>query len=325
MLDDPVMVNDWHVVARISEIRQGDVKAVRLLGRDLVLWRNADVVHAWLDKCSHRGAKLSLGRVRGDCLICPYHGWCYDGSGACTLIPSHPEETPGIGATAKVYRARVQYGFVWVCLGTPLRDIADFPEWHDAAFRKVAAGPYVFRAFGTRVLENFLDVGHYPFLHEGLAGVGALRMEDYKVEPTQEGPLARDISVPRVWKADCGASGPPVDVLYTYCVHRPLTASFRKVSAGECFAMLDTVTPVDECESLVWTMMALNYGTAEQDRALIDYQDRVTGQDVPIVESQRPRLLPLDPGAEISLPSDRLASAYREWLRSLGLKYGITA
>jgi phenylpropionate dioxygenase-like ring-hydroxylating dioxygenase large terminal subunit len=326
MLDDPVVVNDWHVVARASEIGPGGVKAARLLGREVVLWRNAAGIHAWLDLCRHRGARLSLGGVRGECLVCPYHGWCYDGSGACTLVPAHPKESLAIGARAEVFQARECYGLVWVCIGAPRQEVPDFPEWRDPAFRTVAAGPYLFRAVGTRVLENFLDVGHYPFVHEGFDGsAGDVRMRDYEVEWTEGGPVAREIRVPRVWKADTGASGPPVEVLYTYQVHRPLAASFRKVSGGECFAMLDAVTPVDECESLVWTLMALNYATADSDRSLVDYQDTVTGQDVPIVESQRPRLLPLDSGAEILVPSDKLAASYRKWLRGLGLKYGTTS
>ncbi len=50
MLDDPVLLNDWHVVARAAEIKPGDVVPVRLLGRHLVIWRNADGFHAWFDR-----------------------------------------------------------------------------------------------------------------------------------------------------------------------------------------------------------------------------------------------------------------------------------
>ncbi len=49
MLDDPVLLNDWHVVARAAEVAPGEVRGVRLLGRDLVLWRNGDGFHAWFD------------------------------------------------------------------------------------------------------------------------------------------------------------------------------------------------------------------------------------------------------------------------------------
>jgi vanillate O-demethylase monooxygenase subunit len=68
--------------------------------------------------------------------------------------------------------------------------------------------------------------------------------------------------------------------------------------------------------------MALNYSTGNSDQALLDYQDTVTAQDVPIVESQRPQLLSLHLDQEIHVPSDRLAVAYRQWLKKLGLKFG---
>ena len=58
------------------------------------------------------------------------------------------------------------------------------------------------------------------------------------------------------------------------------------------------------------------------DFALREFQDKVAGQDTPIVESQRPELLPLDLQTELHLKSDRTAIAYRQWLKKIGLKYG---
>ncbi len=71
MIDDPVLTNDWHVVARSSDTGKGEVRATRLLGRDLVLWRgnsnhtndDNDSLCAWQDLCVHPGARLSGGRV----------------------------------------------------------------------------------------------------------------------------------------------------------------------------------------------------------------------------------------------------------------------
>src|ERR1700761_1780115 len=76
MIDDPILVNEWHVVARSRDIGAEQVRPVRLLGRDIVLWRESErgatgfvaeakpaAPHAWLDLCLHRGAKLSGGRV----------------------------------------------------------------------------------------------------------------------------------------------------------------------------------------------------------------------------------------------------------------------
>jgi len=62
MIDDPILLHDWHVVARANELGD-EPKAVRLLDRELVLWRSDGGLHAWHDLCLHRGARLSGGRV----------------------------------------------------------------------------------------------------------------------------------------------------------------------------------------------------------------------------------------------------------------------
>lgn len=323
MLNDPVLLGDWHVVARASHVGPGDVRAARLLGRDLVLWRSGGRIHAWLDLCRHRGAKLSLGKVEDECLVCPYHGWRYASSGACTGIPAHPALAPAPRAKAEVYLAEEHYGLIWVCLAAPVRGVPTFPEWGDASYRKILAGPYSFRACAPRVMENFLDVGHYPFVHAGAFGTsGRYEIGDYVAEPSDAGPVARDIAVWRTWKSGPDGPGETVKVKYTYRVQRPLTGNYTKVYGPERFSMLDTVTPVDEGESLVWSVMALNYPAETTDREFLEYQDKVTGEDIPVVESQRPRTLPLSPDEELNVPSDRMSVAYRRWLAGLGMKFG---
>src|SRR5208282_4780819 len=94
MIDDPILGNDWHVVARMTEMKDGEVRPVRLLDEEIVLWRSNGGLHAWQDLCLHRGARLSGGRVKDECLICPYHGWNYDSSGRCVYIPAHPAQPP---------------------------------------------------------------------------------------------------------------------------------------------------------------------------------------------------------------------------------------
>jgi phenylpropionate dioxygenase-like ring-hydroxylating dioxygenase large terminal subunit len=322
MLNDPVLIHDWHVVGRASEFHAGVVKAARLLGVDLVLWHDGQEIHAWLDLCRHRGAKLSLGKVRDEQLVCAYHGWCYDGSGACTLVPAHPAQTAAFGAQARVFHVRVRYDLVWVCLGVPAREVPSFPEWDDAAFSKLLAGPYRFKAYATRVLEDFLDAGHYPFVHAGqMGGSRNFEMQGYNVTSSDSGPVSEEIHVRRIWREGPGGTG-EVGVSYSYRVLRPLTAQYTKSYGSERFSMLDTVTPVDEGESLVWSVMAFNYPTGKSDKELVDYQDTLAREDMLVVESQRPKLLPLDMGQEIAVPSDRLAVAYRQWLKTLGLKFG---
>ena len=73
-------------------------------------------------------------------------------------------------APVKPYRAVDRYGWVWVSLGNPQHDIPAFAEWDGPSFRKIFCGPYRFHAGAPRVLENFLDVAHFPFVHEGYLG-----------------------------------------------------------------------------------------------------------------------------------------------------------
>jgi phenylpropionate dioxygenase-like ring-hydroxylating dioxygenase large terminal subunit len=93
MPHDSVLSADWFPVASCEQLAHDKPLAARLLGEDLVLWRNAGHVMAWQDLCLHRGARLSMGQIDpGEgALACPYHGWRYGVSGACVYIPAHPE------------------------------------------------------------------------------------------------------------------------------------------------------------------------------------------------------------------------------------------
>ncbi|TMC08605.1 MAG: aromatic ring-hydroxylating dioxygenase subunit alpha [Chloroflexi bacterium] len=294
VLDDPVLVDDWHVVARSADVVEGRAAGVRLLDEDLVLWRAGGRVLAWRDLCVHRGARLSLGTVHDGTLACAYHGWTYDPDGRCVRFPAHPDQSPPATARATTYRAVERFGWVWVSLGDP------------------GAG-------APRVIENFLDVTHFPFVHQGLLGDPAHpEVGDYTAEIGPDGVTARDITV---WQPDPDGMGRGASVTYTYRVPRPLTAAFVKTSAGPQFAMYFTVAPAGERESVAWMYVAMDYGD-QTDEEVRRFQDEIIGQDIPVVESQRPELLPLDLQAELHLRSDRTAIAYRRWLARLGVRVG---
>src|SRR5687768_12746675 len=90
----PVLTRYWYVVARSVEV-QGEPVAVRLLARDVVLWRAPDGhVVAAPDRCPHREAPLSEGSLIDGCLRCPYHGWTFGDDGRCVLVPSANEGVP---------------------------------------------------------------------------------------------------------------------------------------------------------------------------------------------------------------------------------------
>jgi phenylpropionate dioxygenase-like ring-hydroxylating dioxygenase large terminal subunit len=317
MIDDPVLIEDWHPVARVEDLAGGGPVAARLLGEDLVLWRSSSGLFAWRDLCVHRGTRLSLGRVvDGSRLECPYHGWTYATDGRCVLMPAHPDQTPPARACVTTYRARAKYGVVWACLGSGQTAIPAFSLMDDLSHQVLMAGPYRVRASGPRVVENFLDVGHFPFVHEGVLGDRARpEIADYEATVDRDGVLASGV---KVYQPDPYATGEGSVVTYTYRVHRPLAASFIK-HGEHSFGMLLAVTPHDQVDSTAWMWMAMNY---EPTTEMVGFQDRIFAQDRPILESQRPELLPLDLQAELHLRSDRTAIAYRRWLRELGVRTG---
>ncbi len=319
MINDPVLINEWHVVCRSEDVPVGKPVGARLLDEDIVVWRVGGQVLAWQDLCIHRGTRLSLGRIEDDRLICPYHGWVYNEAGRCVKVPAHPDQKPPERARVQPYQAVERYGWVWVSLGSPKHDIPAFAEWDDPSFRKIFCGPYRFHAAAPRVLENFLDVAHFPFVHEGYLGApDHTEISDYEAVTDENGVTSDNI---RVWQPDPDGTGIGKHVAYTYRVMRPLLAYFVK-KTEQAFSIYFAVTPVSEFESAGYMWMNMNYGYDIPEEQLRTFQDTVSGQDIPIVESQRPERLPLDLQAELHLRSDRTAIAYRRWLRELGLTFG---
>ena len=321
MIDDPALVDDWHPVIATAELARRRVAAVRAPGRGF--WSSGEADGrplAWRDLCLHRGTRLSLGRVEGCTLRCPYHGWLYGADGQCVAIPAQPDVPPPRKARAKAYRAVERYGLVWVSLGEPAADVPPFPEWEDESFRKLLCGPYPVEASGPRIVENFLDVAHFPYVHENVLGVPERpEIADYEVTVGERGVEATGV---RVWQPDPYGTGRGDWVAYTYRAYRPLTAYLLKESTGPRFSILLTITPHEPARSTAWMWMAMNYGHDIPAADLVAWQDGIFAQDRPILESQRPDLLPLDLTAELNIKADRTAIAYRRWLKRLGLSFG---
>ncbi len=317
---DPLLVDDWHPISASDALAEGSLGKARLLGEDLVLWRHEGRANVWQDLCAHRGTRLTLGRIEGDNLVCGYHGWRYGDDGQCVMFPAHPDQKPPPSAHIKTYACLEKYGLVWASLGDPKRSVPEFREWEDSSFRKVFGGPYVYNASATRAVENFLDIAHFPFVHAGLLGDEAhAKIGDYQVRSDSSGIEATGV---RVWQPDPDGTGVGKEVVYTYRVLRPFTAYLLKETGQGAMAIQLNVTPVDEMRSIGWMWMAINYAHDEPIEDLAAFQDKIVSQDIPVVESQRPELLPLDLQAELHLRSDRLAVAYRKWLGELGLTFG---
>jgi phenylpropionate dioxygenase-like ring-hydroxylating dioxygenase large terminal subunit len=320
MITDPILVNDWHPIARAEDIKGNTITPARLLGEDLILWRSGSDILVWQDLCIHRGTPLSMGHIEGKRVACGYHGWQYDASGQCVHIPAHPDQVPPAKARVKSYPVQERYGLIWTTLGEPSKNIPAFSEWDNSAFHKIACGPYIFNASAPRAIENFVDVAHFPILHEGLLGDAAhAEIENYEVEIGEDGIIATDI---RIWQPNPDGTGVGATLTYTYHLPRPFTVYFRKVSGGPHFSMFYALTPIDTLRCAGWGIMAMNYDAGSSDEEVRAFEDYVFSQDIPIVESQRPELLPLDLQEELHLRSDRIAIAYRKWLREIGVSFG---
>jgi len=319
-LEDPVLVNEWMAVAVADEI--STPTKVTVLGEDVVLWRNSAGIHSFRDLCIHRGTALSLGRVEGDDLVCSYHGWRYGCSGACTLIPAQSGLPIPPKARAIRYACVERYGLVWVCLGDPKSDPPEFTEAESDGFHLTICGPYEVEAEAPRVIENFLDISHLMWVHEGFLGDAEhAQIPDYRVNEL-DGQLVSDLVT--IYQPDPDGQGSGVSNHYVYTVIRPLTVKFAKTDdrqAGTLAIMLHT-TPVDHRKTIAWAIQARDYALDVPDEQFVEFQDRIFAQDAEILVSQRPEDLPLDLAAELHLKSDRLAIAYRTWLRELGVTVG---
>src|SRR5262245_57565537 len=115
----PALRQYWHAVAASEEVQAAPVP-VTLLGERLVLVRLAGRLACFRDLCIQRGTPLSLGWVDGGELVCAYHGWRYDDTGACTRIPSiDPSREIPKRARVTAYAVEERYGLAWVCLESP--------------------------------------------------------------------------------------------------------------------------------------------------------------------------------------------------------------
>ncbi|MCP4329241.1 MAG: hypothetical protein GY791_12475 [Alphaproteobacteria bacterium] len=86
-----------------------------------------------------------------------------------------------------------------------------------------------------------------------------------------------------------------------------------------------TITPVEPEQSIGWILLASNYDEVYSAAEVAEFTELIIGQDIRIVESQRPKSLPLDSDAEFHLRCDRTSLQYRKWLADLGLTYGTIA
>ncbi|HWQ05063.1 MAG TPA: aromatic ring-hydroxylating dioxygenase subunit alpha [Longilinea sp.] len=167
--------NQWYVVLESKEVGNRPLGVTRL-GEKLVFWRAPDgKVSAAVDRCPHRGVALSAGVIQNEHLQCPFHGFEFDCSGKCVLIPANGRNGVVPNAMRLVsYPTYEAHGFIWIWWGhsTPA-DLAMqefFDNLDDTFFYGSSRDPW--NAHYSRVIENQLDVVHLPFIHRNTIGSG---------------------------------------------------------------------------------------------------------------------------------------------------------
>lgn len=159
-------LNSWYVAATSGEVRH------RLLGRQLldtpvVLFRQeSGAIAAFEDRCAHRSMPMSSGRLDGDYLVCRYHGFRYDPTGACVLVPS--QERVPYGARLRMLPVHEDPPFVWIWPGDAARAARISPpvvSWLRDPAWAVFGGAFDVAANYLMLHENSLDLTHMPFVH----------------------------------------------------------------------------------------------------------------------------------------------------------------
>jgi phenylpropionate dioxygenase-like ring-hydroxylating dioxygenase large terminal subunit len=320
-----VLAHYWHPVSWAHELGKGP-KPTTLLGRRLVLWRDAGgLAHAADDQCPHRGTALSLGTVDGDgCLVCPYHGWTFAPAGQATVVPQLPRQAPvPPRARVAVHRCTELYGLVWVALAEPAAPVACFPEWGDPGYRHVPCDAYTWECGAARMVENFTDFGHLGYLHDGLLGTrDDLEVPPHRVESdgavlryalTMAVPNTNDRFAVTDVKGARGMQTNTYELTLPYTIH--LQCTYHDTGAHR--TLYFAVQPRSAHQATGYCYQSRDFDLDAPPGPFNDFQSLLAEQDRPVVESQLPLELPLDANAELQLPFDRVAVAYRRGLKGL--------
>ena len=165
--------NYWYPVAWAKDIKVSQAISVMVWKQAIAVYRDSNgQLHALEDACPHKGIVLHKGEVRGKNLVCPYHGWEFDGSGECVAIPYLPPEQKLPCAKAISYPVREKYDMVWVFPGDQnLAETCPFPEIpeYDNPNWFIVPIPAHFHAHFSMCNENTMDVFH-GYLHRNVQG-----------------------------------------------------------------------------------------------------------------------------------------------------------
>ncbi len=318
-------INFWYPMTTTEKLTDQPLK-VRALGQDFVVFRGEDGKAKCLSNtCTHRGGSLSGGKITGDCIQCPYHGWEFNEEGCVTRIPSLGPN-PKIPSRTRIdaYPVDERHGIIFAFLGDLPEEerppIIDVEEWGQEGWTHTLQS-YTVKGNFERSIENGLDPAHNEFVHDthGFSGedqeykIGEMRMD--KVTEWGQGfwhtfqapPLPEDAKFKDARKdsgdleAGTGYVGP--NQVWTY-IH---------MSAENWMHQYLIERPIDENNIEIFLLCMRNCYTDEKfDENVKERNQYVAAQDVVIIEELHPPLTPETNTKEFMLPADKCILLYRE-------------
>ncbi|WP_321816669.1 MULTISPECIES: Rieske 2Fe-2S domain-containing protein [unclassified Paraburkholderia] len=304
----------WFPVARSADLAMP--QSATLLGQRLVVWRTASGQAVVQDaRCPHRGADFALGKVHGESIACPYHGWRFAAhSGKCSHIPSLEDQCKiPPNAAIHTYPVIERFAHVWTVLETPATELYDPAHWRELELDWLAATPLESPTGVAVAIENFRDVAHFPFVHEVSMGPSKQVVEPLNVR--REG---LDVWMERKLDAGEGDWANDGDCLMQYHCGAPGFASItyhyerlgKRIVAG-------FPSPVAYDEVRIFWGVANERGYRGADlQECLRIEEMVYLEDMPVAATIQPREIDWDARVvEHSVPADLFTLNYRRAFR----------
>ena len=161
----------WYAILPACVIKKKPIALTRL-GINLVIWLDSeDQVVIMEDLCPHRSAKLSLGKICNNNIVCPFHGFQFNKDGNCTYAPEFNKPIPGL--KAKTFKVRIEADIVWLYFGDDNEEallIDPIISLHEDFNSYYSYTHKIWTSHVTRCIENQLDYTHLPFVHANTIG-----------------------------------------------------------------------------------------------------------------------------------------------------------
>lgn len=320
-----MFINFWYAAELSARLTTKPVK-VRMLGQNFVLFRDqAGQARCLSNVCVHRCGSLANGWLSNGRVVCPYHGWEFNGTGQCDRIPSlGPGQAP-LPARVRVdsYPVVERYGIIFAFLGDlpegerpPIMEIS---EWQQPGWRCTTIA-FSLKANYARVVENALDPAHAEYVHiVGNKGRDPnYHMPDYEVKEdtwgagmevtfrTQAGGLFKHLRKgENVTVAGTTFHGPSQFVTRIRITDR--MSSFQYAFD----------TPVDEYETRSFIVNARNFFTAPFLDGMVDKRSWVIiNEDKAVIEKIEPVAPPRGTTSDFSVKADAVQLVYRRYLQA---------